>query len=94
VRSAEATAAFAGSVPDEFVISGFGLAMSGSRQMGASAFAPNLSLARPNLRCDAAPGSQRVINHNCFNSVNDVFRTWLRAGAEPGRQAYEFVGVF
>jgi hypothetical protein len=34
VRRAEATAAFAGSVPDEFVISGFGLAMSVSREMG------------------------------------------------------------
>ena len=55
VRSAEATAAFAGSVPDEFVISGFGLAISNSREMRASVFAPKPSLARPNPRCDAEP---------------------------------------
>jgi hypothetical protein len=29
-------------------------------------------LAWPNRRCDAGPGSQRLINHNCFNSINDV----------------------
>jgi hypothetical protein len=39
-------------------------------------------------------GSQRLINHNCFNSINDVFREPRLARAEPGRQAYEFVGVF
>ena len=37
------------------------------------------------------PRSQRLINHNCFNSINDVFRARSRARR---RQAYEFVGVF
>ena len=35
---------------------------------------PGPSLARPILRCDARGRSQRLINHNCFNSINDVFR--------------------
>src|ERR1700722_4688204 len=78
VRKADATAAFTGSGPDESVISGFGLAMSGSREMRASAFAPNPSLARPNPRCDAGRRSQRLINHNCFNSVNDFFARGVR----------------
>src|ERR1700677_3890657 len=76
VRRAEATAAFAGSVPDEFVINRFGVAMSASREMGASASAANPSLAWPHPRCDAGRRSQRVINHNCFKSVNEVFRAW------------------
>ena len=75
VRKAEATAAFAGSVPDDLVISGFGLAMSGSEGDGGIGSAPGilLSTARSAMR-RAAPGSQRLINHNCFNSINDVFR--------------------
>src|SRR5436305_5020149 len=37
--------------------------------------------------------SQRLINHNCFNSINDDFR---RASAPPGtrRHVFGFVGVF
>ena len=51
---------------------------------------PDPSLARPIWRCDAAPGSQRVINHNCFNSINDVFRN----RSELVRQVSDVVGVF
>jgi hypothetical protein len=29
-------------------------------------------LARPVPRCDAQRPPQRLINHNCFNSINDV----------------------
>src|ERR1700732_166485 len=59
---------------------------------GVGAGAP--SLARPNRAGDAGPGSQRLINHNCFNSVNDVFRNGRSAAPEPRRQAYEFAEVF
>jgi hypothetical protein len=44
-------------------------------------------LARPRQRSDARRGSQRLINHNCFNSINDDFagafaRLWnLSAGS-------------
>jgi hypothetical protein len=43
VRKADWTAALAGSVPDAFAISGFGLAMSGSPGGGASV-SPEASL--------------------------------------------------
>src|ERR1700688_1155499 len=52
------------------------------QESGASCFAPRPSLARPISRCDARGGSQRLINHDCYNSVNDVFlsppsRGWM-----------------
>ena len=47
-------------------------------------------LAWPIWRCDAAGGSQRLINHNCFNSINDVFR----AARGTRRQVFDFVEVF
>src|SRR5260370_19364687 len=48
VRRADLTAAFAESVPDDFAISGFGLAMSGSWEGGPGLFGPGalLSMAR------------------------------------------------
>jgi hypothetical protein len=51
---------------------------------------PDPSLARQIWRCDAAPGSQRVINHNCFNSINDVFRTT----AKPSRKYLTLLEYF
>src|SRR4029077_10808858 len=60
--------------------------------MAAGALRP--SLAWPNRGGDAGSPSQRAINHNCFNSVNDVFRKRPLATLEPSRQAYEFVEVF
>ena len=46
-------------------------------------------MARPAMR-RARPRSQRLINHNCFNSINDVFRE--RSGRID--QVSVFVGVF
>jgi len=66
-------AASAWSVPDDFAISGFGLAMSASREKGPTAPGPLHSTARAVMR-RAPSRSQRLINHNCFNSINDVFR--------------------
>ena len=50
---------------------------------------PLLSMAVAAMR-RARPRSQRLINHNCFNSINDVFR----ARSEPSLKYREFVGVF
>ena len=41
-----------------------------------------LSTAEPR-EATRARGSQRLINHNCFNSINDVFRRAFACGAEP-----------
>ena len=52
---------------------------------------PDPSLAWPVPRCDAhGIRSQRLINHNCFNSINDVFR----GRSERVNQVSVFVGVF
>jgi hypothetical protein len=60
----------------------------------AHALSLALFLARPVRRSDdAAAGSQRLINHNCFNSINDIFHSRIRAGVGLDRQAVEFVGV-
>src|ERR1700679_93510 len=72
VRKADWTAALTGSVPVGLAISGFEAGMRGSERVaqGRAAF-----LTRSGRRGDAMDRSQRLINHNCFNSVNDVFRT-------------------
>jgi hypothetical protein len=51
---------------DVSLISGFGLAMSGISEEGPC-------LPRPNGEGDARKLPQLCINHNCFNSFNDVF---------------------
>ena len=38
-------------------------------------------LARPLVRCDTRGGCQLPINHNCFNSINHVFRRKRGNGA-------------
>src|ERR1700752_905089 len=54
-------------------------------------FAPGGSLSTlPSAMRRVAANPQRPINHNCFNSIKDVFR--CRAGCV--RQVLEFVGVF
>src|SRR5829696_1564267 len=88
VRRADWTAASAGSVPDDFAISGFGLAMSVPGKRGVAP-GPFHSMAGPAMR-RARRHSQRVINHNCFNSVNDAFR----GRSADVYQAIVFVGVF
>src|SRR5204863_7128739 len=50
VRRADWTAASAELVPDDFAISGFGLAISVSRERGALPPGPFLSMARPAMR--------------------------------------------
>src|SRR6478752_9662310 len=77
VRRADWTAASAESVPDESAISGFGLAMSVSREEGRGP-GPLHSMAPPAMR-RARRRSQRLINHNCFNSINHVILRALGA---------------
>src|SRR5882724_6588309 len=93
VRRADCTAASASSVPDEFVISGFDLDMSGSREGASVSPEPLLSMAGPSMRPRGGP--QPPINHNCFNSINDVFhRGALARGWNPSFKRMIWLGYF
>src|SRR6201991_359505 len=104
VRRADCTAALAGwgSVPDDFVISGFGLAIpcsgvSRSRELRRDS-SPRFFLAWADPRCDAGGGSQRPINHNCFKSINDVstglfVRVWNSTDKRMNSLGYSYRDV-
>jgi hypothetical protein len=52
-----------------------------------------LSTAHSAMRRGAS-ASQRVINHNCFNSINDVFRPCLSVRWNPVVKRMNLLGYF
>src|SRR5258707_624759 len=62
---------------------------------GGASVRPNHSLAWPGRRCDGGGGPQPPINHNCFNSINDVFhRGALARGWNPSFKRMIWLGYF
>src|SRR6185312_1206528 len=77
VRNADSIAAFACSVMAGFTVRDLDDVMLCSVMGGKRCSGPQACLARLLRRCDAAPAFQRLINHNCFNSINDELRRRL-----------------